>query len=396
MLDMKMEKAAFLRLISIMHKKRRLCFILGAGASKDCGIPTAKELTRQWFGELLQGADISDEWKKILSAEEDARERVIAELQKNLELLDAVLHRSEWDITKCLKLEDFIRIKVVMGVTESYSELFAYCYPDAELRNEVVEEFIRNAQITAGYKALANILINGKHNLVITTNFDTLIERAINENNPAINVRKMYHAGDDQCDAFRENNFSDSFLASNPPLIIKAHSEITRQILKNTPEELRYLPDSFYNKLQTIFSMYTPVFIGYAGTDAAFVYMLLRYARSNARKECGCFWLIYGKENDKPEDLVSKQIIEYVKLVNGKFVMHDGFETIMPEIANRILQGMNMTRGNSLSNKNTERNPPIVSEDSKVLQKMVVKTEGVKTEDLEHMVLRTCRKGNYQ
>lgn len=388
---MKMEKAAFLRMISIINEEKRLCFILGAGASKDCGIPTAKELTRQWFGELLQEADISDEWKKILSAEEDARERIIAELCKNPELLDAVLHRSKWDIKKCLKLEDFIRIKVVMGVTESYSELFAYCYPDAELRNGVVEKFIRNAQIKAGHRALANILINGRHNLVITTNFDTLIERAINENNPTINVRKMNHAGDHQCDAFRENDFSDSFLASKPPLIIKAHSEITRQKLNNTPEEISYLPDSFYNKLQTIFSMYTPVFIGYAGTDVAFVYMMLRYARSNENTRRGCYWLIYGKENDNPEDLVSKPIIEYVNLVGGNFVMHNGFETVMPEIAGRVLQGTNMTRGNSLSDNNTERNPAIVSENSKVLQKKVAKTE-----DLEDMVLRTRRKGNYQ
>lgn len=349
----------------------KLCFILGAGASKDCGIPTAKELTTMWFAELLGETNIADEWKRILCAEEDVRAKAINMLCTNSNLLDKVLRYSKWNINRQLKLEDFIRIKFVKGVTESYSELFAYHYPNAELRNRVVEELVCNAKISTGYKALANILADRRNNIVITTNFDTLIERAIREYNPAIGIRKMSHAGDEVCDAFLGNGFSNVFLSANPPLIIKAHAEITIHGLINTPEEMRYLPDNFFMKLQTIFSNYTPVFIGYAGTDIAFVDMLLRYARSRANERRGCFWLIYGKDNEHPEDLVNDRIKEYVKLVNGKFIMHDGFERIMPEIAEKMLQSANGIQNHTSVVQNTMDNRLIVKKDIKALMNKI-------------------------
>lgn len=386
---MKMDKANFLRIISshMEFRTARLCFILGAGASKECGIPTAKELAAKWFADLLRETDIAEEWKEILCAEEDVRARAINMLCANPALLDEVLQRPKWNANRCLKLADFIRIKFVRGLTESYSELFEYNYPNAELRERVVEGFIRNAEIRAGYRALANVLLNGRNNLVITTNFDMLIERAVNENYPAKNIRKMNHAGDDQCDAFRQNLFSDTFLTSNPPLIIKAHSEITRHGLINTAEEIRYLPDSFFMKLKTIFSMYIPIFIGYAGTDVAFVDMLLRYARSNTNSRLGCFWLIYGDKNENPEDMVNESIIEYVKLVGGKFVMHNGFEEIMQEIAGRILQHASYDQNHTNNCQNIVENPLNPREDNKLSKKD-------STEDLKAWFLSTNRKGN--
>ena len=386
---MKMDKAVFLNNISEQMKfgTAKLCFILGAGASKDCGIPTAKELTTMWFTELLGETNIADEWKRILCAEEDVRATAINMLCTDSNLLDKVLRCSKWNINRQLNLEDFIRIKFVKGVTESYSELFAYRYPDAELRNRVIEEFIGKAKVKAGHRALANVLADKMNNVAITTNFDRLIEQAINENNTAINIRKMNHAGDDTCDAFRGNSFSNAFLNSNPPLIIKAHSEITRRGLINTPEEIRYLPDSFFMKLQTIFYNYIPVFIGYNGTDIALVDMLLRYARSSANEKRGCFWLIYGKDTNHPEDLVNDRIKDYVKLVNGKFVMHNGFEKIMPEIAEKVLQSANGIQNHASITQNAVDNPPIPRDDNKV-------SGNTSVEDLEIKFFGMSRKGN--
>lgn len=50
---------------------QRFCFVLGAGASYNCGIAKASDLIDEWYGELLEDYCSSDQWKKILSKGRD-------------------------------------------------------------------------------------------------------------------------------------------------------------------------------------------------------------------------------------------------------------------------------------------------------------------------------------
>lgn len=341
-----MEQQIFLRrLYDYMQLATdRVCFVLGAGASKECGIPAAKELTMNWYRELLQNAGISQHWQDILCCEdEEARKKCISLLKDSPDLLSKVLHQTEWDENKPLKLEDFIRIKFMAGVTESYSELFAYRYPEEAMRERAIQKIVGKAQFKEGHKHLARILAGTKNNIAITTNFDLLIENAYSAVDPSATLMRLAHAQDQTCIAFNSNELNGTVLDSNKhvSLVIKAHCDIHNHGMINTPEEMRYLPDNFYEKLESVFSKYIPIFIGYAGTDIALMDMLLRFARSGKNKKKGCYWLIYGDESDKPEGKVSKRVKEYVTLVGGHFVMHSGFEDIMPLIASSLLINSN-------------------------------------------------------
>lgn len=111
-----MDFASFLHRI----KKERLiegqqfCFVLGAGASYDCGIPKASELVDKWYDELLQDSLQSEQWqwRKILKeSKEKALDETINALKTDESLFRLVLSPMTWENDGQFTLADLIRIK---------------------------------------------------------------------------------------------------------------------------------------------------------------------------------------------------------------------------------------------------------------------------------------------
>ncbi|UQT49667.1 hypothetical protein M5E87_08075 [Flavonifractor plautii] len=120
--------------------ERRYCFILGAGASKTSGIPTGEELAKQWHGEIL----------------EQCSKEEIKELKKRL------------------------GVRSTKPSSRAYFDLYAMrFFPDYQNGSAFLERTLERAQPSLGYYPLAALLANTRNNLVITTNFDSLVEDAL-------------------------------------------------------------------------------------------------------------------------------------------------------------------------------------------------------------------------
>ena len=308
-----MDFLSFLKRIESERKyvNQRFCFVLGAGASYNCGIAKASDLIDEWYGELLEDYCSSDQWKKILS--------------------------------KGMTVADLIRIKFIENESEKYSRLFSVVYPAVRMRQACIEKFIQAGTPGKGHESLSQLLCETNNNIVITTNFDRLVETAIQTSGHSKDLIVLSNCNDMSCSAFDENsNCLNSIFQQrqkNAPLVIKAHGDVDRIEQKNTIEELRRLPDSFYLRLKSIFTLYKPIFIGYSGNDSGLVDLLLRYAKEQRinQDEYGCYWLVYGDDVSHPEDKLPERVRTYLRQVNGQCVTHKGFESSICEIVDVLL-----------------------------------------------------------
>ena len=123
------------------YSDRRLCFILGNGASKTSGIRTPGDLAELWL------RDIEDRMQDEPSAYSDF-----------------------------LKFNNIDPDNPAATYTEIYNERFRY---DPALGIEYINREVASASPAYGYAVLAQILAEKHHNIVITTGFDNLVEEAL-------------------------------------------------------------------------------------------------------------------------------------------------------------------------------------------------------------------------
>ena len=120
----------------------RFCFLIGAGASKSSDIPTGWELSERWYNDL-KDSGISD------------------------------------DEIKAWEKKTGVDFKI-----ETAGHFYPYLYEKRyEAHSEIgyaeFKRLMEDKEPSIGYVILSNILANEKHNFVITTNFDYLIEDAV-------------------------------------------------------------------------------------------------------------------------------------------------------------------------------------------------------------------------
>ncbi|MEI9809711.1 MAG: hypothetical protein WDO16_18645 [Bacteroidota bacterium] len=111
----------------------------GAGASKPSGVLTGNELARLWFEEIKLRFDENEvkAWMKNKRINE-----------KNLGFFYSEIYLKRFSIDK---LEGF----------------------------EILQKVLERKEPSYGYTVLSQILSNSPHNIVITTNFDSLTEDAL-------------------------------------------------------------------------------------------------------------------------------------------------------------------------------------------------------------------------
>ena len=120
------------------REEKKFCFILGAGASKSSGIKTGEELVEEWVKKIKE-ADLDDftKWAGDNGINEN----------------DCAAHYPE-----------IFEKRFEFDIRDGYAEL---------------ERAMDNKEPSCGYSALAQLLALGKHNIVFTTNFDSLTEDAL-------------------------------------------------------------------------------------------------------------------------------------------------------------------------------------------------------------------------
>ncbi|MCK6543056.1 SIR2 family protein [bacterium] len=246
---------------------RKYCFILGAGASKQSGIPTGGELAKIWLDGIKNlYRSQYDQWKN----------------EKNIDEQNPAIH---------------------------YSAIY-----DKRFKLNPEEGFAQLVQImdgkepSIGYSVLAQLLTDPFHNVVITTNFDSMTEDALF----IYTRRKPLVCGHESLASFIN-------ITSNRPVIAKIHRDLLFAPKSNS-DETSQLAKGWIDALTQIFRYYTPVFIGYGGNDGS----LMEYLEKLETLSNGMFWC-YRNADGKPNERIQKLLTNQ----KGFLIPIDGFDEMM-------------------------------------------------------------------
>ena len=278
---------------------QRYCFILGSGASVESGIPMGSTLEYRWMN-CLMGEDSDRETPPKDRAETlECAENLSDELQHDFGEIS-----EKWE-----KAREQGRYTLP---SEYYFDIYKLRFYGDEVNGDrYFESIMESAEPSFGYHTLAQLLTDGNNNnLVITTNFDTLVEDALfiyTGKKPLI-INHEFEAG-----FIREQSI-------HRPIIAKLHRGLFFKPFNN-PADTTGLSGEWENILRQIFYMYIPVVIGYGGGDRSFMEFLLK-EQSLIPKMYWCYVNKYGLPDERIRDLIEKKR-------DGYFVRTDGFDHIM-------------------------------------------------------------------
>ncbi|MBU1577591.1 MAG: hypothetical protein KJ869_10365, partial [Candidatus Edwardsbacteria bacterium] len=303
----------------------RFCFILGAGASKQSGIPTGGELAKKWMEEIEESCD-----------------------NEELEIIN------KWKIEKNITKET---------LAEHYTEIYDKRFEvDPKLGYTELERLMEDKEPSCGYSFLSQVLTKTKHNVVITTNFDSLTEDALfiyTQMKPIV------------CGHESLANFATPLWKR--PLIIKVHRDVFFAP-KSSPEQTKAIDGGWTEKLKNIFQNFIPIVIGYGGNDGSLIGLL-----DKIDKIPGIYWC-YRKDNE-PNGKIKK----LVSTLNGWFIPIDGFDEMMIQLNNVLGFGLLDEKVKEVSNKRIENYRKQIEDINK-------RAKNEETEDaLKSIVLKTKR-----
>lgn len=229
-----------------------VCFFLGAGASVSSGIKSGYQMAKEWFYEL------KPEKAETLTIE--------------------VISKEDNGLTRCQEVEI---TKDNLG--EMYSVLYVDKFKmDSEGGLRYLQKEIEGKTPGPGYQHLAQILCQGKHNIVITTNFDRLLEDALfNYSDKAPLV-----CAHESLSKFVNHHQSR-------PVVIKLHHDLLFSP-KSTSEELQLLPKEFGTTFSSIITDHALLVIGYGGHDVN-VMKFLEDIKPKKRKPI--YWCYINRED---------------------------------------------------------------------------------------------------
>ena len=265
------------------------CFVIGAGASVPSGIPSGKQLVDRW-------------------------EKEIAERFGDSEL-------ERWKAEK--------------GITEEnkysyYSDYYEKRYKQPREGYKFLEKIMMDKSPSMGYVALSHIMCESKNNIVITTNFDHLIEDAVN-----------YYQNKFPLVIGHEAVAHYIATAGNRPTIIKIHHDLLMDP-KNNTASINKLAKEWEEPLSDIFKKNHPVFVGYAGNDKS----LMDFLNDNAEKfQKGDwrtpYWLFYTGSGSME---LSDTAREFLNNAGGYLVNYANFDMAMMLLAQPFVFNTNSVR----------------------------------------------------
>lgn len=282
-----------------LSNSERFCFILGSGASVSSNIPMGGELECKWMEEMEEDPGL-------------AEISVLAEKMRKSKQL-------EYDFTEIEKAWQAARKTKTPLPSKYYFDIYKLrFFPNHRNGYHYLEKIMADAKPSLGYYPLALMLTRGDgNNLVITTNFDSLVEDALflytNSKPLVINHELLAEfAGDSNI---------------RRPIVAKVHRGIFFDPL-NKPEETVTLKGKWHEVLGSVFQNYTPIVIGYGGGDNSLMELL---TDENVKMKNGIYWC-YMEECGLPDE----KIQSLVKEKRGYFVCSAGFDDTMMTIGNAL------------------------------------------------------------
>lgn len=287
----------------------RFCFILGSGASVESGIPSGNTLEMQWMNCLMgrmedrgMPAMDPDETRRIAEAlsAEHAIEHKFSELEDAWQTA-----KKEGRSIPSKYYFDIYKLRFHANPRKGYSYL---------------EKIMESCEPSLGYHTLAKLLTeNNLNNLVITTNFDSLVEDALF----LYTDKKPLVVGHESLADYVDANIQR-------PIVAKVHRSLMYAPF-NSPETTSELKAEWQKALSFALSIYTPIVIGYAGGDHSLMSFL---EDKNTIIRNSVYWCYLGKPD--PAGLPEANIQTFVENRNGYFIAIDGFDALMVEIGKTL------------------------------------------------------------
>lgn len=270
---------------------QRICFILGAGASKTSGIDTGIEMVRQFRSQILERNNNDLEYIKKRG-------------QK--------VGLSSGDCERIFGSCDYI------PSGDDYFVLYDLLYGTApEAGYTFIESKMSGASPSYGYYCLANILrcAETTGNLVITTNFDTLTEDSLfllTGEHPLV-------LGHETLASFLDANIKR-------PVIAKIHRDYLLKPMSRS-NEMEKLSRAWKTALKKALQDRVVVVVGYAGGDRTLMDFLIK-ERLNIRR---LYWCTLSSDTT-----ISSSIENVIRKFNGTWVKIPGFDQLMYQLAERL------------------------------------------------------------
>jgi hypothetical protein len=298
----------------------RYTLFLGAGASKQSGVPLANEMVA--------------EFRRAYAS-----------------IYETPLTENEWYSEETL-----------------YSDLFERLFDEPSVRREYIEDKVKFARPSWGYFYLVNLINISLFNTIFTTNFDDLLNDACHSFSE--DLRPMVCAHDSSIRSIR--------ITSTRPKIIKLHGDFLYDNIKNTVPELASLEDNTRDKFAQYSTEYGLIVTGYGGNDQSVMDSIEEGVRAKSFPH-GVYWCV---RTDDPISLRLRNLLRYsnVHLVNirgfDEFMaeLHDNITPMHPMIDNPYrVYGVRML--NMLNNVSVGKLDPIIQRDADLLSRSIEATE---------------------
>lgn len=259
--------------IGIAERKGVYAFLLGSGISREAGIHTGNEI----FWDTI----------RIIYRDKEGKEADDKSLQEWFEASEFANH--------------------------GYSEILQDLFPTIGERQQFLSKYFEGKEPRQSHRYIAEMVEKGLVKVILTTNFDRLIEQALDEREIPYCV---IASGKDV------NNATP--LEHSRCWIVKLHGDYRQQNIKNTPEELAKLDSAMEKKFREIVDRYGLVVTGYSGSDEGIMSVLRkRFPRYTL------YWLTQsGEANDDVKSIIQQQ--------DGRFIEGRAASAFLAELLRRV------------------------------------------------------------
>ena len=200
------------------------------------------------------------------------------------------------------------------GQAPSYSQILDQLAKTPSDRREVLSEYIGGKQPTAAHRAIASLVADGYINVIITTNFDRMLEQALR----AANVEPAILSTLDQVK-------SAIPLSQSKCTIFKVHGDYLDTRIRNTEDELEVYPEEFDDLLDRIIDEYGLVVCGWSTEwDPA---LRSAFDRATTRR-FATYWTRFGNVSSGAKALIDRREAEVIQI--------DDADSFFSDLYNRV------------------------------------------------------------
>jgi hypothetical protein len=194
-----------------------------------------------------------------------------------------------------------------------YSEVLELIAPDAATRRDYLAQHFGGREPAATHKLLAALAERGLVRVFVTTNFDRLLEHALQAR--GIEPVVVTCAADLDVAPRREHS---------PCFVLKPHGDYLQQTIRNTPAELATLDPAITAELQEVFDRYGLVVLGYSGSDKA-----IAYGIRSRESRYGLYWVSRGALAEPARSLV--------EAAAGRVVVREDAAAFLGDLERRLV-----------------------------------------------------------